>query len=211
LSGVPIGSSEKICNIAIGDHDVSNDLAADWPARYRSYLRLLVGATLDGRLRGKVDPSDIVQQTLLQAHRALGEFRGSSEAERVAWLRKILARNLIHTARDFRRDRRNVNRERSLYDAVEASSARLDAWVAAAGPTPSENAQHNERVVRLCAALETLPEANREAIQLHYLQGMRLAEVAEQMNRTSAAVAGLLKRGLKQLRLVLQEESSWRL
>lgn len=71
--------------------------------RYRSYLMLLAEARLDRRLQGKLDPSDVVQQVLLHAHQAWTQFRGTSEAELVAWLRRILARTLLNCIRDYRR------------------------------------------------------------------------------------------------------------
>jgi RNA polymerase sigma-70 factor (ECF subfamily) len=102
-----------------------------WPDRFRSYLRLLARLQLDQRLRSKMDPSDVVQQTLLHAHRALADFRGRTDAEMAAWLRQILARNLAHAHRDFGRHKRDVTRERSLQKAVDASSVRIEAWLAA--------------------------------------------------------------------------------
>ena len=82
------------------------DKTGQWPDRFRSYLRVLAKMQLDERLRSKLDPSDVVQQTLLQAHRALDDFRGGTDAEMAAWLRQILARNLAHSVRDFGRDKR---------------------------------------------------------------------------------------------------------
>lgn len=178
-----------------------------WPDRFRGYLRLLARAQLDERLRSKLDPSDIVQQTLLQAHRGIDAFRGESDAEMAAWLRQILAHNLAHAARDFGRDKRNINQERSLQAAVDASSARLEAWLSAEQSSPSQQAQHNEQVLELCNALEQLPDAQREAVQLHYWQGCTLAEIAERIDRTPAAVAGLLKRGMRKLRELMHDEN----
>jgi RNA polymerase sigma-70 factor (ECF subfamily) len=172
---------------------------------FRSWLHLLAKLHLDPHLRGKLDASDIVQQTLLQAHQARDQFRGQGDGERAAWLRQILARNLAHAVRDFGRDKRDVARERSLEAALDASSARLEAWLAAEQSSPSQQAQRNEQAVRLAEALEQLPEAQREAVVLHYFQGCPVADVARQLDRTPAAVAGLLHRGLKQLRECLRE------
>jgi RNA polymerase sigma-70 factor (ECF subfamily) len=172
--------------------------------RFRAYLQLLAGLHLDPRLRSKLDPSDVVQQTLLQAHQALAGFRGG-EDDLAPWLRRILARNLAHAVRDLGRAKRDVGRERSLAAALEASSVRLGAWLAAVQSSPSQQAVRNERLLRLAEALAYLPEAQREAVVLHYWQGRSLAEVGEELGRTPAAVAGLLHRGLKQLRGRLQE------
>lgn len=180
-------------------------LNESWPDRFRSYLRLLARSQLDGRLRSKLDPSDIVQQTLFQAHRALADFRGATDAEMAAWLRQILAHNLAHAVRDFGRDKRNVARERSLQAAVDASSARLDAWLAAEQSSPSQHAQRNEQVLRLCDALEQLPEAQRDAVRLHYWEECTLAEISSRLEKSPAAVAGLLKRGMRKLRGLLEE------
>ena len=78
--------------------------------RFRSYLRLLARPHLDPQLQGKLDPSDLVQQTFLQAHQAWQQFRGTSQAELAAWLRQILARNLAHAARNLGRARRDFGR-----------------------------------------------------------------------------------------------------
>ena len=173
--------------------------------RFRSYLRLLARLHLDPRLRGKVDPSDLVQQTLLQAHRARDSFRGQSEAELAGWLRQILARTLARAARDRRRGRRDVARERSLEQALEQSAARLEAWPVSERPSPGEQAQRNEQALRLAEALEGLPEAQREAVVLHYWQDWSLADIGRHLGRSRAAVAGLLQLGLRQLRTALRE------
>ena len=173
--------------------------------RFRAYLRLLARLQLDPRLGSKIDPSDMVQQTMLQAHRALADFRGQTDAEMAAWLRQILSRNLTHAARDFGRDKRNVARERSLEAAVEGSSVRLEAWLAAEQSSPSQRAERNEQILRLAAALETLPDEQREAVELHYWQGWTLAEIAAHQQRTASSVAGLVHRGLAKLRGILNE------
>jgi RNA polymerase sigma-70 factor (ECF subfamily) len=168
--------------------------------RYRGYLRFLARAHLDPRLQGKLDASDLVQQTFLQAHQALAQFRGSTEAELAAWLRQILARNLAHAVRDLGRDRRDVARERSLEAALEASSSRLEGWLASDQSSPSEVADRNEQLARLADALAELPDTQRDALVLHYWQDLSVGEIARGMGRTPAAVAGLIKRGLQRVR-----------
>jgi RNA polymerase sigma-70 factor, ECF subfamily len=168
--------------------------------KYRAYLGVLARLQLGRRLRGKLEASDLVQQTLLQAHAARDGFRGTTEAERVAWLRQILARNLAHAVRDLGRARRDFRREQPLEAAVDESSARLAEWLAAEQSSPSQKAERHEQAVRVAAAVAELPEAQREALILHYWQGLTLAEIAEELGRSPAAVAGLLHRGLKHLR-----------
>lgn len=168
--------------------------------RYRSYLCLLARLHLDPRLRGKVDPSDVVQQTMLEAHADREGFRGQTEGEWLAWVRRMLAHNLADALRGFIQGKRDVEREQPLEDALRASSLRLEAWLADDQPLPDEQAQRHERALRLAEALEQLPEAQREALILQYWHGWTLAQIGLHLERSPAAVAGLLKRGLKQLR-----------
>ncbi|HEV3262482.1 MAG TPA: sigma-70 family RNA polymerase sigma factor [Gemmataceae bacterium] len=181
------------------------DAAGRTLERFRAYLRLLARLHLDPRLQGKLDPSDVVQQTMLQAYQALQQFRGESDAELAAWLRQILARNLAMAVRDFGRAKRDLAREQSLEKAVAESSARLEAWLAAEQSSPSQRAERNEEALRLAEALERLPEAQREALVLQHWQGWSLAQIGERLGRSPDAVAGLIKRGLKQLRTLLRE------
>jgi RNA polymerase sigma-70 factor (ECF subfamily) len=180
-------------------HSIGRNNPEDWQ-RYRGYLRALAAAGLNSDLHPKVDPSDVVQQTLLNAVGAIDEFRGTTEAELLAWLRKILARNLGHAVRHFSRERRDIAREQTIHAVIDASSFRMEAMLAAASAAPDNQVHHAEQVVALCEAIEHLPESQREAIDLHHLQGHPISQVAEQMGRSTAAVAGLLKRGLKTLR-----------
>lgn len=173
--------------------------------QYREYLTMLARVQLDPRLRDKLDPSDVVQQTLLDAHQKQEQFRGQTEAEKAAWLRQILARNLVDALRAFGRAKRDVARERSLHVAMEQSSQRLEAWLAAEQSSPSQKLDRHERAVQLANALAALPEAQREALVLQHWHGFSLAEIGQHMGRSPAAVAGLIKRGLRQLRGLLKE------
>jgi RNA polymerase sigma-70 factor (ECF subfamily) len=174
--------------------------------RFRDYLRFLARVQLGPRLRGKLDPSDVVQQTLLAAFRKREQFQGSTDAERAGWLRRILAHHLADALRAFGQEKRDVSRERSLEESLRSSSARLERWLAADDTSPAEEAERQERAVRLASALAALPEAQREALVLQYWHGWALAEIARHLDRTPAAVAGLLKRGLNRLRQELHDE-----
>jgi RNA polymerase sigma-70 factor (ECF subfamily) len=181
--------------------------AADEPERWRAYLSLLARLQIGSELRGKVDPSDVVQETLLNAHRQREQFRGTTEAEKAAWLRRILAGTLADALRRMYADKRDAGREQSLQAALDQSSRRLEAFLAADEPSPSERARHNEQAMRLAAALAQLPDAQRQAVELRHLQGWSIDGISRHLDRTPAAVAGLLKRGLKQLREILQSDS----
>ena len=172
--------------------------------RYRSYLCLLARMQLGQRLQGKLDASDVVQQTLLQAHQAMGQFRGQDSGQLAAWLRQILAHNLAHVWRDFARAKRDVARERSLEASLDASAARLNQWLQDQQSSPSQKAERSELLLLLAQALDTLPEPQREAIVLHYWQDWPLARIGAHLGRSPAAVAGLLHRGLKKLRTTLE-------
>jgi RNA polymerase sigma-70 factor (ECF subfamily) len=174
--------------------------------RFRSYLHLLARLQLDARFQAKLDASDVVQQTLLKAHEAFAQFRGHEPAELAAWLRQILARTLADLVRDLGRAKRDVALERSLEAAVENSSARLEAWLAADQSSPSQQAMRNEQSVRLAEALARLPELQRQALVLKHCEDWSLAEIGKHLGRSPAAVASLLRRGLKQLREQLHEQ-----
>jgi RNA polymerase sigma-70 factor (subfamily 1) len=167
---------------------------------YRGYLRVLAQVELGRRLQSKVDPSDIVQQSLLEAHQDLAALKGRTEAELVAWLRTILARNLLNTARDFAAQKRDIRRERSLVQQLDDSAARLERFLAAEQTSPSQKVIRGEDAEKLAAALAQLPDDQRTAVILKHFHEQSLAEIAEKLERSTLAVAGLLKRGLKKLR-----------
>ena len=174
--------------------------------QYRPYLLLLARMQLGRQFQGKLDASDVVQQALLEAHRQRAQFRGGS-GQLMAWLRRILAGTLTDALRALGRAKRDAARERSLEAALDESSERLERWVVAEQSSPSERADRNEQLTRLAAALTALPEAQRTALVLRYCQGWSVADISEHLGRTPTAVAGLLKRGARQLRDLLQGPS----
>ena len=175
--------------------------------RFRSYLVLLAQLKLDRKLRGKLDASDVVQQTLLEAFQAIESFRGDDLAAQAAWLRQILARNLTNAVRDLTRAKRDVRKERSLNADLDASASQLEGWLAAEQSSPSQKLERHERAMQLAEALAQLPETQRDAVVLRHFQGLSLAQIADELECTTGAVTGLLQRGLKNLRNSLAEGS----
>jgi RNA polymerase sigma-70 factor (ECF subfamily) len=174
--------------------------------RYRHYLELLARLQLQPRFRSKLGASDVVQQTLLKATKNLGQFRGGSDAEIVAWLRRILSTTLIDAIRELKGAKRNLAVERSLEASLAQSSARLEALLQANSPSPSEHAMQHEQLLQLSAALARLPDDHRLVLEMHYLQGRPVSIIAEEMGRTERSVAGLVRRGLQALRVMLANQ-----
>jgi RNA polymerase sigma-70 factor, ECF subfamily len=167
--------------------------------RYRGYLHVLARLRLGRRLRGRLDPSDLVQQTLLKAHQASDQCKAQDEASREAWLRRILNNTIADELRRHGRGRRDAARDRPLLASLDESSIRIEAWLQADQSSPSQQAIRQEQLLALAEALESMSEDQRRAIELHHLQGDSLAEVAVRMGRSEASVAGLIRRGLRNL------------
>jgi RNA polymerase sigma-70 factor, ECF subfamily len=175
--------------------------------QFRQYLVLLAETRMNPRLRQRVDASDIVQQTLLEAHEGLAGFNGNSPEQLLAWLRRILSHNLSDARRGLARAKRDIARQISLDQAMDRSSMQLEA-LAASQSSPSQKAQRHERAVQLAAVMAEMPDAQRQALILQHWHGWSLAEIADHLDRSPAAVAGLLRRGLAHLRTRLQEQES---
>ena len=171
---------------------------------YRDYLRLLARLQLDPRLQGMIDPSDIVQQTMLKAHEKKDQFRGSTEVERAAWLRAILSNQIADALR--RHGRQRGIREQSLEAAQEQSSARINSWLESERSSASQRLMRQERLLSMAGAMAKLPEDQRVALELRHLKGCSVPEVARRMGKNLPAVAGLLHRGLKALRERMGED-----
>jgi RNA polymerase sigma-70 factor (ECF subfamily) len=169
-------------------------------AKYEPYLRMLARTQMRKAYQGRIGASDMVQQAMLQAVQGFDGFRGETEAELRGWLRQILARHLCHLDRDLHRDKRDIRREQSMEQKLAQSSLRLEGLLAADGPSPSQNVAIGETMLKVAEAVECLPETQRAAVRLHYLEGLKLSEVATQLDKSTGAVAGLLHRGMKTLR-----------
>ncbi len=171
---------------------------------YRNYLLVLAATQIEKRLQGRMSPSDVVQETMLRAHQNFAQFRGTTEAELVAWLRQILVNNLAKFVEQHvlaaRRDvRREVSIDR-LAKAIEQSTVQLAALLPAEVKTPSMAAQQHEDAVLLADRLAALSEDYRDVLVLRNLQGLPFDEVARRMDRSTSAARMLWLRAIEKLR-----------
>lgn len=166
----------------------------------RPLLRRIAQRRLGRRLMGRLDPSDIVQQTLLEAHRDIGRFQGGGRAELLAWLQCILTRNMASAVRTHLFvQRRAVGRELPLDDS-QGGGGVVRRRLALDQTSPSQRLLRNEKVLRLLHLLGQLPADQRQAVRLRHLEGYTLEEIAQIMERTPMAAASLIKRGMETLR-----------
>jgi RNA polymerase sigma-70 factor (ECF subfamily) len=179
--------------------------------RYRNYLHLLAQGQMGRHLRAKCEASDLVQQSLLEAHRDFATFQGQHEGELLGWLRRILAHNLFNTARHFSAQQRDAAREVSLehlQNGLDQSSLTLGRCLAANTPSPSQLAVRSEAAVRLADTLARLPADYRTVLVLRVFEALPAEEVAQRMGRTAGAVRMLQLRALAALRAELAREES---
>jgi RNA polymerase sigma-70 factor (ECF subfamily) len=171
----------------------------------RPLLVLLARQNVHPRLWKDVDPSGVVQATLLEVVQGRDRFQGNGPLALEGWARSILRNNLLDAVRKVHRGMRDVDREVRLDDAINESTRRLELDLAGKDRSPSESAIRNEDLMGLASALERLEPAQRDAVELHHLQGCSLSEAASLLGRSEAAVAALLHRGLMKLRELLKK------
>jgi RNA polymerase sigma-70 factor, ECF subfamily len=168
---------------------------------HAEYLKLVVAAQLDDRLRARVSSSDVVQETFYEAHRDFPSFRGATPDEFLGWLRRILTNNLLRAVElHVKAAKRDVRREVPLDRADPTSSGGAGRVQHPNQETPSACFERQEKVVELNSMLDTLPEDYREVLRLRHQEGLDFSAIAERMGRTSGAVRMLWLRGIKRLR-----------
>ncbi|WP_145389303.1 sigma-70 family RNA polymerase sigma factor [Stieleria neptunia] len=200
----PLGSSDSSATQAREKLDLARggdaESLGELLTLYRNYLTILATTQLDHRLRRRMSPSDLVQETMLAAHRDFQTFRGGSEGELLAWLRQILVnslRNAIDThlnaqKRDLRRD---VSIDR-VSQALDNSAANFANVLADRGPSPSEPMRKQEKSVALANQLSKLRPEYRDVIVLRILQGLSFNEIAERLDRKPGTVRMLWLRAM---------------
>jgi RNA polymerase sigma-70 factor, ECF subfamily len=178
--------------------------------QYRNYLTILATTQIDRRIQPRVSPSDVVQETMLRAHKNFGQFRGASEPELLAWLRQILVHNLAtFVEQHMLAARRDVRREVSIEQigaALEHSTIQLAGLLPAEGTSPSLAVQRREEAVTLADRLAQLPDDYREVLVLRNLQGLPFDVVAQRLDRSVGAARMLWLRAIERLRAAYRNE-----
>ena len=172
---------------------------------YRNYLRMLASLQIDRALKSRLDPSDIVQEVLLDAFRDFQAFVGSSEHELMAWLRSILTRTLIDQVRHHHSQKRNVAREQSLEDLLQTCAADFDKMLAVSLTGPTGAATNREFAVVVADALAGLPADYRNVVLWRHFDGNSFVEIGRRMQRSPAAVRMVWVRALEKLRKLFEE------
>ena len=201
--GEDASTVDRLIERARGDAEALGDLLE----RYRAYLLLVSRLQINPRVAVRCSPSDIGQETFAEAVHGFEAFSGSAEAEFSAWLARIHQHQLDAAARKhLLAKKRDAQREERLHGPKGSASF---AWrdIAADQPTPSERVVAGEKALRLAEILVTLPDEQREAVYLRHLEGLPVAEIASQMDRSVQSVAGLLKRGLMALEQKMSKDS----
>ncbi len=174
----------------------------------RTRLRQWAEHALNARFAGRLDASDLTQITLMDVHQKLDQFVGNTEGEFDGWLRSTLQRNILDEVRRATAQKRSVEREQPMAHTDNGSNLSPQCDMAGNNSTPSVQVIRGEEADRLKTAVEQLPPDQRLVVQLVHLQGNSLALAAKQLNRTVAAVAKLLQRGMANLRKLLVDAES---
>lgn len=180
---------ELIQSARAGD-DVA--LNAIWQ-QLRSYLLIFADQRLDDGLKGKLDASDIVQQSLLEAHRDFESFRGHTEEELKSWISRLVVHNLMDAGRRFRQSQqRSVTKEVSWNAETELSVFRDQS-------SASSLVRRRETDEELLRAVAQLPERSQQVLELRHRLGLSHAQVAKELGMTEAAARKLWSRVVEEL------------
>lgn len=171
---------------------------------FRPVLLTLAEAMMSSTLREDLEPSDLVQQTLLEAHCNAEQLAAMSQAAFFSWLRSALTHNVLDAVKHLKAQKNDVRRRVRASDA-EGSFLRLEQILIADQTSPSEVVQRNEHICRMLAALQTLPDNQRRAVILKHLNGRSLRDIAETLGLSEPAAAGVLHRGRQRLAQCLEE------
>jgi RNA polymerase sigma-70 factor (ECF subfamily) len=168
--------------------------------RHRERLRRMVAVRLDPRLAARVDPSDVVQETLAEADRRLNDYLRDQPLPFYPWLRQLAGERLgAEYRRHVRAARRSVGREVPVVELPEGSVLALADRLLDRGTGPSEAARRQEQRDRVRRALAELPAAEREVLALRYLEELSAREVGAILGIGEEAAKKRALRALKRL------------
>jgi RNA polymerase sigma-70 factor (ECF subfamily) len=159
---------------------------------------------MDRLLLGRLDPSDLIQETLLEAFRDFPHFAGQTQRDLMGWLRKILVRNLADQCKHHKAKARDLHRQQSLEALIDHSRSTAQEALAGGTSSPSAQASRREEALLLADALARLPADYREVLVLRHWQQLSFKDVADRMQRTSGAVRMLWARALERLQHELE-------
>lgn len=163
----------------------------------RGYLLMVANRELDPALRAKSNPSDLVQETFMEAFRDFRQFHGTDEVELLAWLRRLLLNNLANFSRAYREtDKRDLSRERSASPVVGGS---LVNGLASDEPSAATQAIQREEGESLRDCLARLPEEYRQVLDLRFQERLTFEEIGKRLGRTGNAVRKLWGRAVERL------------
>ncbi|MEW4489433.1 sigma-70 family RNA polymerase sigma factor [Thalassoglobus sp. JC818] len=166
--------------------------------RFRPILLTLAEALIFPTYRGELEASDLVQQTLMEAHRSSNSLGDLDEARFFSWLRTALQRNVLDAIKHVK-TLKNDHRRRLRAADIEDSFVQLDNVLIAEDTSPSQVVQKNEQISLMLTAIQSLPESQKKAVILKHLRGFSLREVADALDISESATAGLLHRGRQRL------------
>lgn len=176
---------------------------------YGNYLRLLARIEIGRRLQGKVDTSDVVQETFLEAHRHFPQFQGHAGGQFTQWLRAILAATLANTVRRYLGTQaRDLRLERELAADMDQSTCALGQILIDPHSSPSQQVIRGEQTLLVAEALARLSEDYQTVLVLRHLEGLTFPQVAERMQRSVDSVEKLWLRGLTKLKREFSEVAS---
>ncbi len=163
----------------------------------RGELLEFAARELPAKVRAKVGPSDVVQETAVDVHRDFARFQGSTSDELFAWLREILRFNLIDAVR-----RHRAAAEREAARDVDPATGRFGG-VPAITRTPARSAIRREEEAALAAALARLAPPDRQVLELRHWQGLSFVAMAPLLGRSEEAVRKMWYRAVAKLRVEL--------
>lgn len=170
-------------------------------ALYHPILRSRVASRLDNALRARYEPEDVLQQVYVQVLKEVGRFESRGPNSFLNWVFTILDHKIIDVRRAAHRQIRAIARETPA-DTLGPSASYLNLldYVYCDSETPSRAARRDEAVGALLTCVSALNISHREVLELRFLQGMAVADVAQALGKTDGAVVALTKRALDALR-----------